>query len=1017
MRDTDKENSTTVLGPSSSEKTNKQHSTGDALTINLPELWQQAVLFVKKYHIVLLLLIPLFLSVYIRMTPLYLPATDDFAQQNVENSIRSLIAGKINAEYPQLPEANKQQLVEQGLTEVKQRGEFTFQDQRYVIKDLTQQASDELKMQFQNEDGHTYLLDIDTYYFARQARNYVEHGFEEDAELDGKYYSTMSYGGLPTKYRLQGASSRKVGQFHTFFQVLVYKVMDVFTNFSIFKASYYTQMVVAALAVIPAFFIGKKIAGIFAGFFASLIVAIHPSFLPRTLAGVSDTDGYNVLFPLLIMWFFLEALEAKDFKKSLLFASLAGAVTGLFSSAWGGWWFIFDFVLLVFVVYFVYEILKILVDKYKQRDRDVKQDILTLKPALACFLVFIIVSGIFVSFLRNPAAYVEAIGEPLKFSMIKDVGTTKIWPNVLTTVAELNEIPMDNLIQEISLQNVFLMFCALLGLLFTLLRSKTFNDDELMPFTLSISYLAVLLLFFGKIHTLFFVFLTFLPLIYVLLVKRNTVKLLFFLLTATLYCLVLAFISLFQGRVLLLMIILFLPLTVGILYTIFKKQDIDIQAALLLSLWLGSTLFASTKGVRFLLLLVPAFALASSVGLAKLLDFISTLFSNLFSLRKSYVSFVFICFSLILLVSPTLTAYHIAERQFPIINDQWYNALDKINTYAAPDAIITSWWDFGHWFKYVARRAVTFDGGSQDTPMAHWVGKALLTSNEQQALGILRMLDCGSYLAYDSVYNYTNDEIKSINLLYALLPLDKNAAEKYLTTYGLTAEQREQILTYTHCAPPEGYFITSQDMVGKAGVWAHFGSWNFTKAMVVSVVNKYPEQNALEKIMALGYTSDEAKALYLEVKALGDSSTTNNWIAPWPNYFVGQTPCKLLDTTSLICGNGILYNISSGVAAVYTQEGSLPVSSLAYMDASNNLILRRYNVTGEEKTLGVTLYPQQDVYLGVIHDPALTDSMFNRLFYLKGSGLRCFDLFEYQKSVTGEDIFVWKIDWSCSTAN
>jgi len=48
------------------------------------------------------------------------------------------------------------------------------------------------------------------------------------------------------------------------------------------------------------------------------------------------------------------------------------------------------------------------------------------------------------------------------------------------------------------------------------------------------------------------------------------------------------------------------------------------------------------------------------------------------------------------------------------MNDGWYESLTKIKQNASEDAIINSWWDFGHWFKAVGDRAVTFDGTPQE---------------------------------------------------------------------------------------------------------------------------------------------------------------------------------------------------------------------------------------------------------------------------------------------------------------
>ena len=112
------------------------------------------------------------------------------------------------------------------------------------------------------------------------------------------------------------------------------------------------------------------------------------------------------------------------------------------------------------------------------------------------------------------------------------------------------------------------------------------------------------------------------------------------------------------------------------------------------------------------------------------------------------------------------------KSDIPLVNDAWYDALkaikeDSENNPGQPweKAIITSWWDFGHHFKYLSDRAVTFDGGTQVTPQAHWVGKLFLSSDEYVSVSILRMLDCVGNKAFDSLTNVSDTpfSIDSLN--------------------------------------------------------------------------------------------------------------------------------------------------------------------------------------------------------------------------------------------------------------
>jgi len=70
----------------------------------------------KKFLVPLvIILICMSFSVYFRTQPAYLPITDDWARSSVYNYYNSQISNQINQQNPFLPEANKNELVEEEL--------------------------------------------------------------------------------------------------------------------------------------------------------------------------------------------------------------------------------------------------------------------------------------------------------------------------------------------------------------------------------------------------------------------------------------------------------------------------------------------------------------------------------------------------------------------------------------------------------------------------------------------------------------------------------------------------------------------------------------------------------------------------------------------------------------------------------------------------------------------------------------------------------------------------------------
>jgi len=745
--------------------------------------------------------------------------------------------------------------------------------------------------------------------------------------------------------------------FHHYFILYTYKVMHFFNqNMSLMGAMFYVPVIVSMLAVIPAFFIAKKISGNIGGFFAGFIVAVHTAFINRTAGGFSDTDAYNVFFPLLIAWVFLIAFEVKDYKKKIFFGALSGLLIGVFSSACdAGWWYIFDLILVVIIGYMGYYLIL-----HRKEIKNIKRYITKdqIKKPFILLVSFFVSSAVFVTLIRGKLIYfLGAFLNPLEFITIKRAVHENLWPNVYTTVAELNAATVPQVIATIGGAVFFTI--SLIGIIFTLVSKKRKNLGLLLG---SMGWFIFIVLIHKQIYNLY-----------------------------------------------LFLILLAIPVIISVLYNLYKRnEDVDIKYAFFLTLWFLGTIYASTKGVRFILLLVPGFSVAFGIGIGKIYNTISEWAEKSLDVSKILIRSIIMIVLLLLLISPLKSAANTAKNEIPSMNDGWYNTLKQIDMNASQNAIINSWWDFGHWFKAIGNKPVTFDGASQNRPQAHWIGRVLLTSDEDEAVGILRMLDCGANQAFDALNEEIDDTVKTVDILYKILPKTKSQARTILRKH-ISNEKAEEILNLTKCEPPENYFITSQDMVSKAGVWAHFGGWDFKRAKMWNN-SKGMSQTEFVNFMEneFDYDEDEAVDIYYELKSITDEKEANNWISPWPGYASGLVNCKEEEDDLLSCDNGISIDLDKMEAELPTQEGIFNPKTLAYMEDGEFVLKEFENNTID---LGVNLFEKDDGHYTLISSPQLTGSMFTRLFYYEGAGLEHFDMFSDTKDITGSRIIVWKVDW------
>ncbi|HSU72619.1 MAG TPA: STT3 domain-containing protein, partial [Candidatus Binatia bacterium] len=812
---------------------------------------------------VILLLSVIVISWSIRIQSSSVPAANDWATNSVLGFIQNDIASANQIKYPNLPQQNLAKRISDEFQSAIRQPTYTvqtgeFRGQTFGIADQIGRDAAQFRSFFQyeaNGKSFTYMPDIDPYTWLRYARNYIEHGDIADERRNGAPIDNHMY--APVGGPIENNP-------HPYLVAWLYEIIHVFSpSTTLMQGAGYLPLIVIALSVIPVFFIGRRVAGTAAGFFAALVFVTNGALLGRTLWGHVDTDGYNVFFPLMVIWCFLESYYVKDWLKRALLLIASGILTGLFAWLWVGWWYVFDFVLAVAGIYFAY-LLWVHRKEWKSlailKNKELQTHVLSV-------LLFIAVSGIVISSIFNFTTFWHAPLEPIEFMQLKNAAKATLFPNVLTTVAELNEASLGQAIGQMGgSQGISFIFIAVIGLL--LLAVPRTTEQR--------SWTEVGLLFAGFIWYFFLI---------------GAVE---------------------RLRPLTFMVLFALPIFVLIVRSAMRREahqhgtaDFDVKLVLFLIIWFLATMYASTKGIRFVMLLVPAFSIAFGAGIGLFSRTLGAWGKRLININPKIITGVVIAVFALIMIAPTQNAYSGARTDLPIVNDGWYNTLTKIKDESKPSAIITSWWDFGHHFKYYADRPVTFDGASQNEPMAHWVGKMLLTSDEKLAVGILRMLHCGSTKAFDTLDGEVNDVSTTVTYLNGIFKLDKAAARKYLIDHKVSPATADETLKYTHCDPPEAFFIASGDMIGKSGVWAHFGSWNFERADVWIFAKNMPHDEAVPFIMKNNNVNeDEAEQLYSQVQAITTEQDANSWIAPWPSYNADLIGCDR-DGNKLTCGNGI----------------------------------------------------------------------------------------------------------------
>jgi len=869
--------------------------------------------YILKYGFLILILIPLFLNMNLRLQTLDTPIADNWARDSVINNIQNQVKSDIDLRYPNLPVEVKDQQVAIEVNKVLSENQAQLQQS---IKVLGNQFRDRMR----DDNGYTYFLAIDPFFWARNARNIVDHGFAGDyKEEDGTQIDDHMLAPIGREI--------PADMFHAYFEAYLFNFVHFFNkDITLQRVAFITPAIIIGLAVIIAFFLGRKIAGNMAGFFAATLIAIHNSILVRTMGGFADTDAYQVFFPLLIVLTFFYTMDSTTTLKRVLLSILTGFLMGFYSFVWGGWWYISFYIFFGTGVYLAYLFIHALIKKEIKgifKGTEFSKVLFIFGIVLLSTIVFL---TLFSGFREVWIIPIRAIG----FIQIHEVAATYVWPNVFITVAEQNEGSIAYAISQVG--GTFLFYFALTGLI---------------------------------IHS----------------------------------------------------------------YLKYRRgEKINIMYSIVLILWIITTTWAVTRGVRFTLMLLPAFAIAFGVAISLFPPLLQKLFRivNLEGKWHDLITYVAVVF--IGLLSIGLLPYadsgmwssskSLAYNSIPSMNDAWWNSLEKIKFNSSRDAIITSWWDFGHWFKYIADRRVTFDGTSQNTPQAHWVGKILATDNEREAVGILRMLDCGGSTGFEKLdETYNNDIAKTIELINPMLLMNREEAKQYLLTASndfsrVPNKKIEEILDLTHCEPPEAFFIASSDMVGKAGVWTHFGLWDFNRSLMYHELIKPEFKNKVEPSVnflqsRFGLDDRTAENIFYQISSFTNAAA-NSWISPFSGYATTDSGCTRSENGTLVtCPNqNIRVNFTDNTATI--NERTVP-HSLIYITNEGTTEVFYDNPAAP---FSIAIYNTRDGktrYL-LAHE-SIANSMFTRMFFMNGHGLKYFKSFSYEKSFNNAEIYIYKVDW------
>ncbi len=221
------------------------------------------------------------------------------------------------------------------------------------------------------------------------------------------------------------------------------------------------------------------------------------------------------------------------------------------------------------------------------------------------------------------------------------------------------------------------------------------------------------------------------------------------------------------------------------------RKDVRIEYFLLL-IWYAVTLTLSFRGWRFIMLFaVPAAILAGNLAGSV---------CGLMDQRKLRFRNAYRCMILVLLLCPALcgvydlyryvcTAYAEADMSDRPVEE----CLLKIRENTPEDTMLVSWWDYGYFLEEKGRRRTLFDGGTQGRKRTYFISRAFATEDEELSANIFRMLSGSGDQGFDLVFSAFGETEETLFFLDELLSGSKAEAREKLLNKGISEDQTKEI--------------------------------------------------------------------------------------------------------------------------------------------------------------------------------------------------------------------------------
>ena len=328
----------------------------------------------------------------------------------------------------------------------------------------------------------------------------------------------------------------------------------------------------------------------------------------------------------------------------------------------------------------------------------------------------------------------------------------------------------------------------------------------------------------------------------------------------------------------------------------------------------------------------------------------------------------------------------------PIFNSAWEKALVAIKNKTPKDSIINTWWPPGHFIKGIAHRRVMFDGATlSQGATGYWMANILLSDDEDQAAGLLRMLNVSGNEGVDFLTAKGLKTSQAVALLTTIASKTNAQARPFIQAVLNNNEDAQTLLPLIRGGFPHSYVLLYNELVDENLGLAFMGHWNIQR------VEELNENPAL-----LSSVPARNSAAYIDF--LWSIAGGQTHYSP-PLQLLNQDDKNMYFTEGLVIDKSTM---KAAIKSVTYGQGTL--LSTVYLDEGK--IIEKVNYDANLK-YSVVLYYQDNQPTARLMDRSLANSLLIKLFFFNAAGLEHFKPLTSSSDPTGRtQIKVFKVRWN-----